>query len=219
MCLRRGLGKSANVSWKQKDISSLHAWTQGEAGPNCRNGQLSRSPSSISQRSTGCSVLVGRLGGVILPEVVQSTHSGVSPSRTPYHASAAQIAPPEVPLTDNSSSSSREAICRIRFSAPAVVAVWLPPPWQANAYKPVGSTIGRLTTEASKTTSDANARENSSRVGRRTISVHASPGWGGCSGWMASDMGLPLPNSDGACLRPTSAHIAHEGCIGAANQR
>src|SRR6202162_531036 len=51
-----------------------------------------------------------------------------------------------------------------------------------NAHKPVGPTIGRLTTEASKTTSDANARENSSSVGRRTISVHASPGLGGCRG-------------------------------------
>src|SRR5271168_2183659 len=50
------------------------------------------------------------------------------------------------------------------------------------AHKPIGPTIGRLTTEASKMTSDANARENSSSVGRRTISVHASPGLGGCCG-------------------------------------
>src|SRR5580693_7665814 len=55
------------------------------------------------------------------------------------------------------------------------------------AHKPTGPTIGRLTTEASKTASDANARENSSSVGRRTISIHVSPG-GGCSSWMASDM-------------------------------
>src|SRR6202042_2517619 len=56
------------------------------------------------------------------------------------------------------------------------------------AHKPTAPPIGRLTTEASKTASDANARENSSSVGRRTISVHASPGSDGCSGWMASDM-------------------------------
>jgi hypothetical protein len=134
MCLRRRLGKSANVSRKQKDISSLHDWTKGEAGLNCRNGNISRSPSSISQRSTGCRRPRREIG-----RRYPARSRSVDPTRAsrscapPYHASGAQTAPPEVPLTDKSSSSSREAVCRIFFSAPAVEAVWLPPPWQAIA--------------------------------------------------------------------------------------
>src|SRR5215210_1112565 len=47
-----------------------------------------------------------------------------------YQARTAQMAPPEVPLTATTSYLSSSSSF---FSAPAVKAVWLPPPWQAIA--------------------------------------------------------------------------------------
>jgi hypothetical protein len=47
-----------------------------------------------------------------------------------YQARKAQIVPPEVPLR---ATTSYRACARSLFNAPAVKAVWLPPPWQAIA--------------------------------------------------------------------------------------
>src|SRR6185436_4521532 len=52
------------------------------------------------------------------------------PRTSPSQASAAQIAPPEVPLSAATSASCGKLASR-PCSTPAVKAVWLPPPWQA----------------------------------------------------------------------------------------
>src|SRR5215204_2509560 len=53
----------------------------------------------------------------------------------PYQASRAPMAPPEVPLKATISWSCPPASFSLRsfFNAPAVKAVWLPPPWHAIA--------------------------------------------------------------------------------------
>src|SRR5574343_141625 len=55
------------------------------------------------------------------------------PCKSPYQATAAHNAPPEVPESPTmrccAGSSSRNRVC----NTPPVKAVWLPPPWQAMA--------------------------------------------------------------------------------------
>src|SRR5574343_67003 len=55
------------------------------------------------------------------------------PCNSPYQATAAHSAPPEVPESPTmrccAGSSSRNSVC----NTPPVNAVWLPPPWQAMA--------------------------------------------------------------------------------------
>ena len=60
-------------------------------------------------------------------------HSGRSPFMCEYHIKVAHKAPPDVPLMPTKSNSRSSCASHSVFSAPAVNAVWLPPPWQAIA--------------------------------------------------------------------------------------
>ena len=59
--------------------------------------------------------------------------SGRSPFMWEYHISVAHSAPPDVPLIPTISKSWPISASHNVFKAPAVNAVWLPPPWQAIA--------------------------------------------------------------------------------------
>src|SRR5215217_1135446 len=68
-------------------------------------------------------------------ESSSSTALSVSFINNPYQASRAPMAPPEVPLKATISWLCPAASFSLRrfFNAPAVKAVWLPPPWHAIA--------------------------------------------------------------------------------------
>ena len=55
-----------------------------------------------------------------------------------YHSRVAQTAPPEVPLMATTWKSWPSLASQSFFRAPAVKAVWLPPPWQAIAILSLG---------------------------------------------------------------------------------
>src|SRR6201987_6415500 len=66
-------------------------------------------------------------------KLMRRCQRGRSPFRKAYQTRAAQTAPPEVPLMLTTSISSAAAVSQSALRAPAVKAVWLPPPWQAIA--------------------------------------------------------------------------------------
>ncbi len=55
-------------------------------------------------------------------------HTGRSPFMKAYHSRVAHTAPPDVPLMPTTSNSLSILASHSVFSAPAVKAVWLPPP-------------------------------------------------------------------------------------------
>ncbi len=70
---------------------------------------------------------------------IMRSQTGRSPFMKEYQRSVAHTAPPDVPLMlTTTSKSSRSSAWHSAFSAPAVKAVWLPPPWQARAILVLG---------------------------------------------------------------------------------
>ncbi|HTB43902.1 MAG TPA: hypothetical protein VK741_09775 [Acetobacteraceae bacterium] len=70
---------------------------------------------------------------LLFQKSMRRCQTGRSPLAKAYQTRAAQTAPPEVPLMLTMSTSSPMSVSQSALRAPAVKAVWLPPPWQAIA--------------------------------------------------------------------------------------
>jgi hypothetical protein len=109
------------------EVGVLYGLTEGRTMEPCsRFMQTVHSFSSQSKDSLA----------ELSPQKESRSFAALSPARLSpspiraYQARKAQIAPPEVPL--RATISYRSSPMSL-FSAPAVKAVWLPPPWQAIA--------------------------------------------------------------------------------------
>ena len=115
----------------------------GDEGLSCRVGIIpaftSRTVSTM-KRLMACST--GPWAVFSSQKSIIRFQTGRSPFMNEYQSSVAHTAPPEVPLmaTNSNSSRSRAWAWQSAFSAPAVKAVWLPPPWQAMAILVLGIT-------------------------------------------------------------------------------
>jgi hypothetical protein len=131
---RKSSGKSVKLRRLPNVMNDIIVCTSGEDGLSCRTGKAPLLAIRMASMMNWLKVSSFHPWAMLsFQKSITRPQTGRSPFRSAYHASAEHTAPPEVPLTLTTSKSLPAPDSISAFKAPAVKAVWLPPPWQAIA--------------------------------------------------------------------------------------